>query len=134
MQVAEEIRKKDDKVFFIFQTKFDQFALQVYQYNALDYFVKPISYQSLKMRMTMIKKKMSQREDMISFTTEDNILKIMSINEIIYIEEVGRNQVIHTIDGKEYTSFKREGLSENSCYLSTVEYLQCYLNRESVLY
>lgn len=117
MQVTEEIRKKDDKVFIIFQTKFDQFALKVYQYNALDYFVKPVSYQSLKMRMTMIKKKMSQREDMISFTTEDNILKIISINEIIYIEEVGRNQVIHTIDGKEYTNIKREGLSENSCYL-----------------
>lgn len=108
MQVAEVIRKKDDKVFIIFQTKFDQFALQVYQYNALDYFVKPVSYQSLKIRMTMIKKKMSQREDMISFTTEDNILKIMSINEIIYIEEVGRNQVIHTIDGKNIRTSKKK--------------------------
>lgn len=125
MQVAEEIRKKDDKVFIIFQTRFWQFALQGYQYNALDYFVKPVSYQSLKMRMTMIKKKMSQRENMISFTTEDNILKIMSINEIVYIEEVGRKQVFHTIDGKEYTNIKREGLSKLEEKLKDKGFARC---------
>lgn len=79
------------------------------------------------MRMTMIKKKMSQRENMISFTTEDNILKIMSINEIIYIEEIGRNQVIHTIDGKEYISFKREGLSKLEENLKDKGFARCNL-------
>lgn len=125
MQTAEEIRKIDKEVFIIFETRFGQYALQGYQYDAMDYFIKPVTYQSVKMRLTMIKKYLSARPGIISFMTENNILKILSINDILYVEEVGRNQVYHTADGIEFINVKREGLASLEERLSKNDFARC---------
>lgn len=111
LQVAEEIRKKDSDVFLIFQTTFGQFALHGYQYDAMDYFVKPVTYQSLRMRLSMVKKKLSERGGMISFPVEGGGIKILKLKDILYVEESGRNQVFHTVDGEEFINIRRESLS-----------------------
>lgn len=111
LQVAEEIRKKDADVFLIFQTTFGQFALHGYQYDAMDYFVKPVTYQSLRMRLSMVKKKLSERGGMISFPVEGGGIKILKLKDILYVEESGRNQVFHTVDGEEFINIRRESLS-----------------------
>lgn len=110
LQVADEIRKKDKNVFLIFQTRFGQFALQGYQFDALDYFVKPVSYQALRMRLSMIKKRLSEQKGMLTLSIDGGHLRILSLSDILYVEESGRNQIFHTTDKTEYTNSKREGL------------------------
>ena len=125
MQLAEEIRKKDKSVAIIFETLYGEYALQGYKYNALDYFLKPFSYPEVKMRMDMIKNKSMEKTKTISFTTEDKILMVLKSDQVLYVEEVGRKQVFHTMDGHEYTNSKREGLAELEKKLSDYGFARC---------
>ncbi len=125
MQLAEEIRKKDKSVAIIFETQYGEYALQGYKYNALDYFLKPFSYPEVKMRLDIIRNKLTEKTKSLTITTEDKMMRVLQSNEILYVEEVGRKQVFHMNDGNEYTNSKREGLAELEKKLSDYGFARC---------
>lgn len=125
MQVAESIRKKDNDVDIIFETQFGEYALQGYKYDALDYFIKPCSYPELKMRMDMVKEKASKNSKIIKITTMELETLLLKSNDILYVEEVGRKQSFHLIDGKEYVNSKRESLATLEKKLKDCGFYRC---------
>ena len=54
MAAARKLRDIDRTVPLIFITDMQQYAIQGYRVGAIDYFLKPINYYDLKMRMDML--------------------------------------------------------------------------------
>jgi two-component system response regulator LytT len=124
MEVAKSIRDIDEAVFLVFETEFGKYSIQGYRYGAMDYFLKPVSYYDLKIRMNALVKRIAERIPVISINIGSGAYKVLKTSEILYIEEVGRKQVFHTADG-EFSNFTREGLSFLEKKLSPYGFCRC---------
>lgn len=98
MDVADEIRKADENVPIIFVTNVARYAVQGYRVGALDYFLKPVSYYALKMRMEYIRSRKIRRTPTITIAMP-GLKKNMPISKIYYVETLGHALTWHTEDG-----------------------------------
>lgn len=86
-----KILPKDTKI--IFTTAFPQYALEGYKVNALDYLLKPISYEDF-LRATekaqdwynMIQKRETYNDDRIMFIKSEYKLLRINLDDILYVE------------------------------------------------
>ena len=86
-----KILPKDTKI--IFTTAFPQYALEGYKVNALDYLLKPISYEDF-LRATekaqdwynMIQKRETYNDDRIMFIKSEYKLLRVNLDDILYVE------------------------------------------------
>ena len=99
MQAAEQLRKLDTEVALIFATDMRQYALGGYKVGALDYFVKPVEYYDVKLRL-----------DRIAFMKETTLPSVvihipgtgamaLSTQDIFYIEVMDKELTYHTARG-----------------------------------
>lgn len=131
MEAARLLRQKDEDIPLIFMTNVAQYAIEGYKVNALDFMIKPVTFNDIEMKLNKIlyyQKKFGSCSIML---TSDGISKMISIRDIYYIEVFNHNLIYHTVLG----DFTRRGqLSEltssakfagfvrsNSCYL-----VNCY--------
>ncbi len=120
--------EKEKRPVLIFSTAYDQYALQGYKVDAVDYLLKPFSYEDFlkaaNKARSIIDRSSSQsvpekKEDYILFKVEYQYVKVF-YNEIIYIEGLKDYVKIHREGGKKpllsLTSMKslEERLPENS--------------------
>lgn len=145
MSIAQSIRKVDNSVFIIFCTNIAALAIKGYEYNALDYFIKPVSYEDLVLRMKKVARSVKESQRKISFPIEDGI-QVLLVDEIIYIESFGHDTIYHTKDknikAKERRSMKSIedelgplGFSRcNVSYLINLRYLDSIKNNDVILY
>lgn len=126
MDCAKEIRKQDKNVKIIFETCYGQFAIEGYKYDAIDYFVKPVSYYSLKMRMDSIdfSEEKKTTDTSLSIKLVDGMTKTLLVSEIFYIERSGRHIIFHT-KGEEFESSARESLTSIEKTLSQHSFVRC---------
>lgn len=52
MEAAQKIRKYDSEIIIIFVTNVSSFAVRSYEVNALDYILKPVSYERMEFKLT----------------------------------------------------------------------------------
>ena len=86
-----KILPKDTKI--IFTTAFPQYALEGYKVNALDYLLKPISYEDF-LRATekaqdwynMVQKRETYNDDRIMFIKSEYKLLRINLDDILYVE------------------------------------------------
>ena len=86
-----KILPKDTKI--IFTTAFPQYALEGYKVNALDYLLKPISYEDF-LRATekaqdwynMVQKREAYNDDRIMFIKSEYKLLRVNLDDILYVE------------------------------------------------
>ena len=104
----------------IFTTAFPQFALDGFELNALDYLVKPISFDRFLKAALKAKEYYEVREKNDAFKTSsistgdyffikaDNKLVKVSFNDILFVEALQNYVVIHTQEKKliTYLTFK----------------------------
>lgn len=100
----------------IFTTAYPQYALEGFEVNALDYLVKPISFDRFLKAVMKAKEFYEIRETNLKepgtssyfFIKADNKLVKISFDEILYVEALQNYVVIHTKDKKymTYLTFK----------------------------
>lgn len=100
MRAAEEIRKLDEDVIFIFITTTVQFAVQGYMVDALGYVLKPVPYLAFSQILGKAIKQLNVKKEKTYLNIEVEGGKMrLDINLIYYIESQRHYILIHTENG-----------------------------------
>ncbi len=101
MDASRKLREKDESACLIFVTNMADFAVEGYQVNALDYLLKPVTYQRFTATMDKaVKYCASKQHHVLSVRAQEGQLR-MDISSIYYIRSYKHYVYIMTID-KEY--------------------------------
>ena len=94
----------------VFTTAFQQYAIEGYKVNALDYLLKPISYEDFMKAankaldwFTVSQKQQIYAEDRFMFVKSDYKLVRVSLDDILYIEGLKDYVRIYLADGQKIT-------------------------------
>lgn len=128
IDVARNIREKDEEVIIMFATNLAKYATSGYEVDAIDFVLKPLSYASFYLRLERVMKKLSKKDNYFIVVPYDGGFNKVSINDVLYVEVISHDIIFHLVDGKEITTsgtLKKyeEQLKEhwfircNSCYL-----------------
>lgn len=98
MNAAEKLRQFDEHVPLVFVTNMAQFAIKGYEVSAVGYFLKPISYYDLKLKLDRIRKAAAKSAYYFSVPIA-NGEKRLSTDEVLCIESRGHFFIYHTKDG-----------------------------------
>ena len=128
IDIAREIRTKDEEVIIMFATNLAKYATHGYEVDAIDFALKPLSYASFYLKLEKVMKRLSSRDNsFIMATCKDGMYKI-DISSILYIEVISHDILLHLTNGttmitsgtlKKYEEELRSHwfLRCNSCYL-----------------
>ena len=122
MDAAKKIREKDSRVVIIFITNEAGFAIKGYEVQALDYVMKPVSYETFSAKTD--RARMHIEEDTVVYVTfkEGFSENRVDSREILYIESIGHQMRIRTKDGEFRTYAKMNELEEQ---LSGCGFFRC---------
>lgn len=98
MELAWEIRKKDDEIPILFVTGYDKYMLQGFEVSALHYLLKPVSREKLFEILDKLRMKRKQ-EEKIFFQMEDGPVSL-PLSKIWYIEAMAHQSILYTEDEK----------------------------------
>jgi two-component system LytT family response regulator len=99
----------DNSIKIIFVTAYDEFAIRAFEINAIDYLLKPVNPERLKVATDrVIKREKAQKSEQRSYEYSDSIYvrlnnyasRFIKISSITFIEPIGNYSKIFTIEGK----------------------------------
>lgn len=105
LKTAEEIRRMDSSAGLIFLTSLKQYVWKGYEFNAVNYLLKPVKYSVLKMELDRYFARYQNREEpYISFANANGKYKVLYRN-LCYAETEKRNVRLH-FEGQEQVIYK----------------------------
>lgn len=133
LRVCKKLRGFDAEVPIIFVTNMAQMASKGYSVNALDFIVKPISYDNFHLAMSRAIDRIDRNnDDTLTVRTSDGFIK-MGLSSIKYVEVLNHNLIYHTENGvvSTYGSLKEieklllsAGFFKcNRCYLINIKHV-----------
>ena len=134
MELARQIRKADSGVFIVFITNLQQYAIEGYSVDAMDFAVKPVKYGRLASILKKAAKRLESSAQKI-FLGGAGSLRGVLLSDILYVEVVQHTLLYH-LKGetvKVYGSLKQaeselgreQGFVKcNSCYLVNLAHIQ----------
>ncbi len=132
-ETAQKLRRINQDVIIIFVTNLSQFALKGYEVSALDFIVKPVTYEVFALKMKRVLDKLKLEQDVIAVNFAGGIMNL-PLSSIKYVELQGHTVVFHTTEGqyKMYASLKTiekqidnpSFFKCNSCYLVNLKYVR----------
>lgn len=100
MDAAKKLRLLDESVVLIFVTNMAQFAVGGYAVDAMDFMVKPVSYENVCIKISRaIKKIESKREEKLVLPGKSGVTVIM-IPQIRYVEIMNHRLTFFTTQGE----------------------------------
>ena len=114
----EFLKMLDDSPFVIFTTAHSEFALESYEYNAVDYLKKPISYDRFLQAVSKLKiwiekdVRMEEYRKEIELKIEGNITRL-SLSKILFVQSMGNYVKIFTDDKTLVTQITTSDLENN---------------------
>jgi two-component system LytT family response regulator len=99
----------DTSIKIIFVTAYDEYAIRAFEVNAIDYLLKPVNPERLKVSIERVMKKEKEQKSVAkSYEYSDSIYvrlnnyasRFIKISSITFIEPVGNYSKIVTIEGK----------------------------------
>jgi two-component system LytT family response regulator len=99
----------DNSIKIIFVTAYDEYAIRAFEVNAIDYLLKPVNPERLKVAIErVVKREKVQESEAKSYEYSDSIYvrlnnyssRFIKISSITFIEPVGNYSKIVTIEGK----------------------------------
>ena len=130
---AAKLREADPSVILIFITNLTQYAAIGYEYDALDYILKPVTYPVFRLKMARILKHMDKSRDRFLLVSNKDHTYRIDKKSLRYIETEGHLLVFHTTDRliRQYGSLSsvekkldpKEFVRCNACYLVNLAYI-----------
>lgn len=124
LSAARRMRRYDEEVALLFVTNMAQFAIKGYEVNAMDYFVKPVSYYDLKMRMDRVCRTRRKRGVAVNIPIEGGTKRVSS-DDIHYIEVNNHTLYYHTKEGV-YSA--RGSINETEKLLAPAGFARCSIS------
>lgn len=123
MDAARSVRKKDGEVVIVFITNMANYAVQGYEVEALDFIVKPFTYEMFKFRMERITARLDKKKSdySIVLNSNDQVYRI-NVSNLMYIE-VNRHALTYHTD-KENISV-RGSMKEAEAALTPFGFCKC---------
>ena len=100
MRAAKEIRKLDQSVCLIFVTNLSQYAIEGYEVQALDFVVKPVSYQNFSMKLDKAIEYRKRFRWVVIVMNNAKGMQRLSVEDIFYIEIIDHDLIYHTRQGE----------------------------------
>lgn len=95
------LQQPDLKVIFV--TNYEQYAVEAFDVSAIDYIVKPVQVARLRQALDKVKTALqaSVQRPRISrlLVRAEGVIRFVPLEEILFIEKIGRRTVIHTRAG-----------------------------------
>lgn len=133
MEAAKRLRAVDGDVILIFVTNMAQFAVNGYAVDAMDFMVKPVSYDNLKLKMSRALKRLDGRKDEKLVIQGKTGAQVVLIPKIRYVEVMNHKLTIYTTEGAVTVSGSLSKIEEklagfafsrcNNCYLVNLNYV-----------
>lgn len=100
IEAARELRRKDQNVVIMFITNMAQYAICGYEVEAVDYILKPVSYQDFALKMQKAMRYILQNKDTrLTLTTTDGT-KIVGVSDVFFVEVNRHYLIYHTVIGE----------------------------------
>lgn len=143
MDAARRLRKIDTNIALIFVTNLAQFAICGYEVDALDYFLKPVKYYDLKMRMERVRK-MKAALGGARMVSVDGGANVINLRDVTFIESDNHVLIYHTNSGN-FTSreismkqaesdYKQYGFARcNVCYLVNLRFCTAVFENTAIV-
>lgn len=122
VDTAKLIRKEDDTVIIVFTTNMKQYAINGYEVNALDFVLKPISYNRFTLLMKKCMARLQRNTNRIVFRVPGSTYSIAA-DDILYVESSGHLVIYYLRDRQ--TIKKRTTLGEVEKLLPTTQFSRC---------
>ena len=103
IKTAEKLRQADLCVGLVFITNLAQYAIKGYEYDALDYILKPLSYPVFKLKLSRILARIRKNDKNIVLSSRSG-QNVMPINSICYVE-VSAHKIIYHTENCDYTEY-----------------------------
>lgn len=121
MEAAQIIRLRDEVTPIIFVTDLAQYALQGYSVDALDFMVKPVSYDDFALRMRRAMKVMARNSDSSVRIGPSTQARIVRERDIVYVEVLRHNLYWH-LSGEDEPIRQRGTISAEQERLSAARF------------
>lgn len=135
IKTAEKLRQIDSCVGLVFITNLAKYAIKGYEYDALDYILKPLSYPVFKLKLSRILARIrkSNKNIVLSSRSGQNVIPL---NSVCYVE-VSAHTIIYHTEHNDYTEYGtlKEALKKfppdqfircNNCYLVNLAHVTGY--------
>ena len=99
METARRLRERDEKVCLLFVTYMANYAVEGYSVRALDFLVKPVSYENFGMKMdrALTAADRARKKEIIVSAAEGD--RRVRLDELYYVEVMNHTLLYHTKDG-----------------------------------
>ena len=132
---AERIRAVDQETVLVFVTNMAQYAIRGYAVDAMDYVLKPVTYEQLCIRLSRaIQRVQRRRGGQIVLQLAGGGMQVLNTSEIYYLETRSRMLYYHTAKGefavRASLANAEKQLAEyhfarcNQCYLVNLEFVK----------
>ena len=107
LDIAEQIRKRNKKIYIIFTTGHLEYALVAYKYKTFDYIPKPFVSERLELTISRLFEDI--RSSVSNFIKVGNSQMLIKENDILYIKKENMKLIYHTLfqDYSSYIAFNK---------------------------
>lgn len=122
LEVAREIRSKDEAAGIVFITSMAQYAIRGYEVNAIDFMVKPVGYYDFSVKLEKAIHFCRRRSAHYILVNDKEGIKRFAAKDILYIEKERDFLIFHTKEGEFRCRGSMKTIRENlvNCLLRNV--------------
>ena len=127
MECARRLRKRDENVMLCFITSMAQYAIQGYEVGAVDFIIKPVSYDEFSMKMNRMVRMLKKQASATILISSRNDIKKIDIRDLYYVEVYNHSLIYHTSEGDYEVYGKLSSLEEDARFSDFVRVSPSFL-------
>ena len=127
MECARRLRRIDGDTPLVFVTSMAQYAIRGYEVNAMDFMVKPVTYDEFTLKMDKIIRYLKRYGGNAVTVKQKDEVRVLNVRDITFIEVYNHCLQYHTRAETLETPGKLSALEEDPAYAHFVRCSQSYL-------